>query len=160
MCIFCAETVKTCAAASEYISYFLRNVWLLLETFQCILMNVRLLLKRYQCTTPFERKCEADIFLCVAPSENISMFFNESAVASGKILTTASERKYVQLLLKLGSHRAILFWRKKLKVSPLLFPDNSDIFKAIFLYHPTNFYRQLIPTKLILSPSLEEKVIS
>ena len=35
VCIFCAETVKTCAAASDYISCFLRNVWLLLKTFQC-----------------------------------------------------------------------------------------------------------------------------
>ena len=50
-------------------------------------------------------------FLCVASSENISMFFNERVAASEKILTTASERKNVQLLLKLGSHRAILFWR-------------------------------------------------
>ena len=42
---FGAETMKTCVAASEYISCFLRNAWLLLETFQCFLMNVRLLLK-------------------------------------------------------------------------------------------------------------------
>ena len=35
VCIFWAETVKTCAAASEYISCFLRNVWLLLVVFQC-----------------------------------------------------------------------------------------------------------------------------
>ena len=27
--------MKTCAAASEYISCFLRNVWLLLVVFQC-----------------------------------------------------------------------------------------------------------------------------
>ena len=60
--------------------------------------------------------------------------------------------------LKLGSHRAILFWRWKLKLSPLLFPGDSDIFKAIFLYRPINFYRQLILTKLILSPNLEEKL--
>ena len=41
MCIFCAETVKICAAASEHIFYVEANVWLLLETFQCFLMNVR-----------------------------------------------------------------------------------------------------------------------
>ena len=45
VCIFCAETVKTCAAASEYISSFLRNVWLLLGVFQCFLRNGQLLLK-------------------------------------------------------------------------------------------------------------------
>ena len=47
-----------------------------------------------------------------------------------------------------------------LKILPLLFPGDSDIFKAIFLYRPINFYRQLIPTKLILSPNLEEKILS
>ena len=36
--------------------------------------------------------------------------------------------------LKLGSHRAIPFWRYKLKLSPLLFSGDSDIFKAIFPY--------------------------
>ena len=60
--------------------------------------------------------------------------------------------------LKLGSHRAILFWRWKLKLSPLLFPGDSDIFKTIFLNRPINFYRQLILTKLTLSPNLEEKL--
>ena len=45
VCIFCAETVKTCAAASEYIFYVSANVWLLLAVFQCFLKNVRLLLK-------------------------------------------------------------------------------------------------------------------
>ena len=44
--------------------------------------------------------------------------------------------------------------------TPLLFPGDSDIFKAIFLYRQINFYRQLIPTKLILSPNLEEKILS
>ena len=62
--------------------------------------------------------------------------------------------------LKRSSHRAILFWRQKLKLSPLSFSGDSDIFKAIFLYHPINFYRQLIPTRLILSPNLEEKILS
>ena len=38
-------------------------------------------------------------FLCVAASKNISMFFNERATASEEILTAASERKNVQLLL-------------------------------------------------------------
>ena len=62
--------------------------------------------------------------------------------------------------IKLGSHQAILFWRWKLKLSPLLFPGDSTIFKAIFIYHPINFYRELFPTKLILSPNLEEKILS
>ena len=52
------------------------------------------------------------------------------------------------------------FWRQKLKLSPLLFPGDSKIFKAIFLYRSTYLYRQLIPTKLILSPNLEEKILS
>ena len=43
---------------------------------------------------------------------------------------------------------------------PILFPGDSDIFKAIFLYCPINFHRQLIPTNLILSPNLEEKILS
>ena len=45
MCIFCAETMKICAAASEYIFHVSVNVWLLLGVFQCFLKNVRLLLK-------------------------------------------------------------------------------------------------------------------
>ena len=61
---------------------------------------------------------------------------------------------------KLGSHQAILFWREKLKLLPLLFPGNSDFFEAIFLYRLIHFYRQLIPTKLILSPNLKEKILS
>ena len=40
MCVFCAETVNTCAAASEHMFYVSASVWLLLETFQCFLMNV------------------------------------------------------------------------------------------------------------------------
>ena len=38
--------------------------------------------ERYQCATASERKCAADIFLCVAASGNISMFFKERAAAS------------------------------------------------------------------------------
>ena len=45
VCIFCAKTVKTCAAASEYIFYVSANAWLLLGVFQCFLKNVRLILK-------------------------------------------------------------------------------------------------------------------
>ena len=45
VCIFCVETVKTCAPTSEYIFYVSGNVWLLLGVFQCFLKNVRLLLK-------------------------------------------------------------------------------------------------------------------
>ena len=40
---------------------------------------------------------------CVAASGNISMSFNERTAASGKILTTACERKNVQLLLRIMS---------------------------------------------------------
>ena len=91
MCIFCAETVKTCAAASEYISCFLRNVWLLLGVFQCFLRNGRLLLKDINVRLLLREKYAADseyIFYvedCVAASGNISMFFNERTAASEKI---------------------------------------------------------------------------
>ena len=47
------------------------------------------------------------------------------------------------LPLKLGSHREILFWRCQLKPSPPLFPGESHIFRAIFLYRSINFYGQL-----------------
>ena len=40
---------------------------------------------------------------CVAASRNISMFFKKRAAAFEKILTAASERKNVQLLLKIMS---------------------------------------------------------
>ena len=67
-------------AASGNISYFLMNVRLLLKD-----INVRLLLKE-----------NVLIFcVCVAASKCISMFFNERAAASEKIL-----RKNVRLLLK------------------------------------------------------------
>ena len=85
--------MKTCAAASEHIFCVSANVWLLLGVFQCFLRNEWMLLERYQCATASERKCAADIFLGVAASGNILMFFNECAAASKKILTTASERK-------------------------------------------------------------------
>ena len=44
--------------------------------------NVRLLLQENE---------QLIFFVCVAASRNISMFFNECATASKKILTTASE---------------------------------------------------------------------
>ena len=94
---FGAETMKTCAAASEYISCFLRNVWLLLKTFQCFLMNVRLLLKGINEGRLLKENVQlifcvcVCVCVCVAASRNISMFFNERATASEKILTTASE---------------------------------------------------------------------
>ena len=39
----------------------------------------------------------------------------------------------------------------EIKIKYYLFPGDSDIFKAMFLYRPITLYRQLIPTKLILS---------
>ena len=48
--------------------------------------------ERYQWTTVFKRKCGADIFfLYVAAFKNISMFFNESAAASEKVLKEYSD---------------------------------------------------------------------
>ena len=81
-------------------------------------------------------------------------------IVYGHLLLNGLQEKVILCHLKyikLGSHQAILFWGKKLKLSPLLFPGDSDIFKAIFLYRSINFYCQRIPTKLILSPNLEEK---
>ena len=43
--IFCAKTVRTCAAAFAYIFDVEATVWLLLGVFQCFLKNVQLLLK-------------------------------------------------------------------------------------------------------------------
>ena len=49
VCIFFAETVKICAAPSEYIFVFPANVWFLLGVFQCFLMNVKMAAsERYQ----------------------------------------------------------------------------------------------------------------
>ena len=85
VCIFCAEVVKTCAAASEYISCFLWNVWLLLGVFQCFLRNGRLLLKDINMVLLPKEKYAADIFVCVAAFGNITIFFNERAAASENI---------------------------------------------------------------------------
>ena len=81
------------SAASEYIFCFLRNVWLLLETFQCFLKNVRLLLKDINERLLLKGKYAADIFVCVAGSGNISMFFNERAAASEKIFNDCFLKK-------------------------------------------------------------------
>ena len=82
---------RKCAAAFEYISCFLRNVWLLLRIFYYISRNVRLLLKDINVRLLLKENVQLIFFLCVAASRNISMFFNERAAASEKILTTASE---------------------------------------------------------------------
>ena len=51
--------------------------------------------------TASARKCAADNFMCVAASGNILMFFNKRADTSEKVLTTGSERKNMQLLLRI-----------------------------------------------------------
>ena len=101
--MFCAETVKTCAAASEHIFYASANVWLFLGVFQCFLRNGRLLLKDTNERLLLKENVRLIFFLSVAASRNISMFFNERAAASEKILTTATERKNVQLPLRIMS---------------------------------------------------------
>ena len=100
VCTFCAETVKTCAAASEYIFYVSANVWLLLGVFQCFPKERASASKRYQwndCFCKENVQLPPNIFFyaehCVAASRNISTTFNECSAASEKILTTASERK-------------------------------------------------------------------
>ena len=72
--IFC---FSKCVAAPRFISLFLKNVRLLLKD-----INEQLLLKE---------NVQLIFVLCVAASTNISMFFNERATASEKILATASE---------------------------------------------------------------------
>ena len=52
---------------------------------------------------------------CVAASRNISMFFEERAAASEKILTTVSERKNVQLPLRTMSTSEKFWSENRLK---------------------------------------------
>ena len=61
VCIFCAETVKTCADVSEHIFYVSANVWLLIDVFQCFLKTAS---ERYQRATASERKLRLIFFLC------------------------------------------------------------------------------------------------
>ena len=56
MSIFCAETMKTSAAASEYVFYVSANVWLLLGVFQCFLKIMRLLLKDIKELLPLKER--------------------------------------------------------------------------------------------------------
>ena len=91
MYILCRNHERKCAAASEYISCFLRNVWLLLGVFQCFLRNGRLLLKDINVRLLLKENVQLIFFLCVDASRNIEMFFNVRAAASKKILTIASE---------------------------------------------------------------------
>ena len=86
--IFC---FSKCVAAPRCISLFLKNVRLLLKTFQYFLKNVRLLLKDINEQLLLKENVQLIFVLCVAASTNISMFFNERATASEKILATASE---------------------------------------------------------------------
>ena len=89
--VFCVETVKTCAAASEYIFYVSANVWLLLDVSQCYLKNGRLLLKNINELLLLKEDMQMIFFESVAASRNISMLFNERAAAYEKILTTTPE---------------------------------------------------------------------
>ena len=81
---------KNCAAASEHIFCFSKCV----AAPRCIslfLKNVRLLLKDINEQLLLKENVQLIFVLCVAASTNISMFFNERATASEKILATASE---------------------------------------------------------------------
>ena len=106
--ILCRNYEGKCAAASEYISCFLRNVWQLLNI-SYFLKNVLLLLKdinEQHCFWKENVQLPPNIFFCienyVAASRNISMFFNERAAASEIYQwTTASERK--NMLLRIMS---------------------------------------------------------
>ena len=74
MCIFCAETVKTCEAASEHNVYVSANVWLLLGVVQCFLKNVRLLLKDINERLLLKENVQPIFFVCAAAFRNISLF--------------------------------------------------------------------------------------
>ena len=54
-------------------------------------MNVRLLLKDINERLLLKENVQLIFVLCVAASTNISVFFNERATASEKILAAASE---------------------------------------------------------------------
>ena len=88
---FVQKIVKTCAAASDYIFYFSRNAWLVLAVFKCFLKKVHLLPKDINERLLLKENVHLIFFVCVAARRFISMFFNERAAASEKILTTASE---------------------------------------------------------------------
>ena len=64
VCIFGAETVKTCSAASEYIFYVSANVWLLLGVFQCF-FNVQLLLKDINERLLLKENVQLIFFFCL-----------------------------------------------------------------------------------------------
>ena len=91
VCIFCTKTVKKFVQLLLNIFFVSANVWLLLGVFQCFLKNVRLLLKDINERLLLKENVPLIFVLCVAASTNISVFFNERATASEKILAAASE---------------------------------------------------------------------
>ena len=58
VCIFCAETLKTCVAFSEHIFYVSANVCLFLGVFRCI-FNERAAASIKILATASEKKCAA-----------------------------------------------------------------------------------------------------
>ena len=90
VCILCRNRENLCScyflclsqsvAASANISYFF--------------MNVRLLLKDIIVRLPLKENVQLIFFMCVAASKCISMFFNESATASEKILKEKCEAAF------------------------------------------------------------------
>ena len=93
VCIFCSETVKENVQLLLNIFYVSANVVLLLCVSQFFLKDVRLLPKDITERLLLRENVQLIFFLCVAASRNISMFFNECAAASEKILKTGSGRK-------------------------------------------------------------------
>ena len=63
MCIFCAETVKACAAASEHI-FYVEDCVAASGNISKFFKEWAAASKRYQCGIASERKCAADFFLC------------------------------------------------------------------------------------------------
>ena len=92
MYILCRNREKNCAAASEHVFYVSANMWLLLGVFRCFLKSVRLLLKDINERLFLKENVQLIFFfLYVAAFKNISMFFNESAAASEKVLKEYSD---------------------------------------------------------------------
>ena len=118
---------RKCAAAFEYISCFLRNVWLLLRIFYFILRNVRLLLKDINVRLLLKENVQL-FFWCVAGSRNISMFFKRTCGCFWKDINDCFwnllKEKNVRLLL------GIMSLNKYFEVKIAQNKDDGNIFFA------------------------------
>ena len=100
--------------------------------------------------------CNWYFFLCVAASRNISMFFDERAAASEKILTTASKRKKMcDYILELCPLKELFWSEKQIKIKTRwkhILHFRSPLLLCIFLlnYCDENHIEIIpIPVKII-----------